>query len=251
MAGISGLVGWPDRDPVGLGVNIPDYLSALWATIAITSALIQRDATGEGCEIDLSQFQAALSSIGPTITEASLGGTGLDGLGNRAAGCAPHGVYPARGADRWVAVSVLDDDMWQGLCGLEGLAALGDDPRFATLAGRLEHQDDLDDLISGWASGLTAAEATNELQAVGVAASPVASNWEVLAALGSNAVHDMPIGEVHLERPYLHWINSLMPLPWPPSTLVNPASILFERLTDSPPGSKGPAEAPATGSPGP
>ena len=34
---------------------------------------------------------------------------------------APHGVYPARGDDRWVAIAVFDDEQWAGL-----VAALGD-----------------------------------------------------------------------------------------------------------------------------
>src|SRR5205823_997258 len=72
MAGLARLVGWPDRDPVGLGVNLPDYLSALWGTIGVVCAFIRRDITGEGCDVDLSQFQAALSCIGPTVVEAAL-----------------------------------------------------------------------------------------------------------------------------------------------------------------------------------
>ena len=97
MAGISRLVGWPDRDPVGMGVNYPDYVSALWGTVAVVSALIQREHTGVGCEIDVSQYQVALSCLGPTVLEAVLGGSGLGSLGNRRDGRAPHGVYPCRG----------------------------------------------------------------------------------------------------------------------------------------------------------
>jgi benzylsuccinate CoA-transferase BbsF subunit len=307
MAGISRLVGWPDRDPVGMLVNFPDYVSALWGTVAVVCALIQRDLTGEGCEIDVSQYQVALSCLGPTVMEAMLGGTGLGSLGNRRPGRAPHGVYPCRGDDQWIAISVLDETMWQGLGRLDGLEGLPSDPRFLTLSARVAHQDDLDDLISGWSVRLTAWEAASELQAAGVPAAPVVNNWEVLldtqleardffrvlpharfgaelsygqaialsetearfvraapafgedtvdilrdvagcsdeeirSLLGSGVAHQMRYPEVHLERPYLHWIRHLMPRAWPESTL-DPATVMYERLRVEPPGRGQPGSA--------
>lgn len=181
MAGISRLVGWPDRDPVGFGVNYPDYVSALWGTIAVVCAVIQRDLTGEGCEIDVSQYQVALTSIGPTVMEAVLGGSGLGGLGNRTPGMAPQGVYPARGRDRWVAVSVHDDEMWNAVGEVDGLESLAGDSRFSTLAGRLESHDELDEALSAWTRDRTPWAAASELQAAGVAAAPVQDNPSVLA----------------------------------------------------------------------
>jgi benzylsuccinate CoA-transferase BbsF subunit len=294
MAGMSRLVGWPDRDPVGMAVNYPDYVSALWGTVAVVCALIQRDLTDLGCEIDVSQYQVALSSLGPTIMEAVLGGRGLGSLGNRWDGRAPHGVYPSRGVDQWVALSVTDEAMWKGLCRVEGLDVLATDDRFSSLLGRLTFQEPLDDVISRWTERLTPWEAATEMQAVGVAAAPVVGNWEILAdkqleareffrvlpharfggelsygqaivlsetgahftraapafgqdtrdvlrdvagldetaiqtAIDSGVAQEMPHPEIHLERPYLHWIRALMPLPWPSSTL-DPAGILYDRL---------------------
>jgi benzylsuccinate CoA-transferase BbsF subunit len=181
MAGIARLVSWPDRDPVGMSVNYPDYVSALWGTIAVVCAVLQRDLTGEGCEIDVSQYQVAVSCIGPTVMEAVLGGTGLGSLGNRYPGMAPHGVYPARGRDRWVALSVHDEEMWRGMCGVAGLESLADDPRFSTLEDRITNQEALDELVSGWTGGLTPWEAATELQSAGVAAYPVHDNASLLA----------------------------------------------------------------------
>lgn len=294
-AGVSRLVGWPDRDPVGMSVNYPDYVSALWGTIAVVGALLQRDITGEGCEIDVAQYQVAVSSIGPTVMEALLGGDGLGSLGNRAPGRAPHGLYPSRGADQWVAISVLDDDMWRSLCQADGLEGLAGDERFASLEMRLSNQDALDEVLAAWTAELSAWDAATELQSQGVAASPVLDNPAVLGdaqlqgrnffrvlahprfgrdlsygqaitltgsparcdraapgfgqhtrevlrdvagmseddideALLSGVAHEMQQQDVRLERPYLHWIDWLLPGPWPESTL-DPAAILFDRLS--------------------
>src|SRR5262249_12791181 len=100
--------------------------------------------------------------------------------GSRRTGRAPHGVYPSRDEDRWVAIAVLDDAMWQRLCRVPGLEALGADPRFASLADRLAHEDALDDVVGGWTRSRTEWEAAEERQRAGVAASPVASHWDVV-----------------------------------------------------------------------
>jgi len=294
LAGLTQLVGWPDRDPVGMPMSFPDYPSALWGASAVICAILRRDVTGQGCEIDLSQFLVAIACIGPTIAETALGGSAPDSPGNRHSGQAPHGVYPTREPDRWIAVSVPDEASWGGLCTLAGLETLGSDPRFATLAGRLNAQDELDEMLAQWTRGRTAWEAASELQRVGVGASPVQDNWEVLAdpqlaardffrvlpsrrftgelsygqavvlsetparheraapAFGehtyevlhevaglnegqidamveSGTAHVMQHPDLHLERPFLHWIPHVMRLPWPPAAL-DPAAILFEQL---------------------
>jgi crotonobetainyl-CoA:carnitine CoA-transferase CaiB-like acyl-CoA transferase len=295
VAGLSRLVGWPDRDPVGMLVNFPDYISALWGTVAVVSSLLHRDLTGAGGEIDVAQYEAAISCISPVVVEAVLGGSGLAGMGNRSPQGAPHGVYPARGTDAWVALSVTDETAWKGLCRLAGLAGLADDPRFDTPSGRLSHQDDLDDVIADWTGRRTPWEAATELQAVGVASSAVSDNWDALGdeqlqsrgffrvlprarfdrdfsygqamvlsgtparfersapafgedtrevlrdlvglddqaiqgALDRGVAHAMEHPDVLLERPYLHWIDHLLPLDWPPAT-IDPAQIVYERLS--------------------
>lgn len=52
----------------------------------------------------------------------------------------------------------------------------------------------------------------------------------VQAVIDSGTAHEMPHPELHLERPYLHWIPTVMPLDWPASSQVDPAGILFNRL---------------------
>ena len=113
--------GWPDRDPVQLGFAYPDYVSAQAGTMAVVAALDRRDRTGQGCEIELSQYEMALAAIGPVVLELGLRGTVRTANGNRAEGIAPQGVYPCRGDERWVAVTVRDDEMWAGLVTVRGL----------------------------------------------------------------------------------------------------------------------------------
>ena len=88
---------------------------------------------------------------------------------------APHGVYPARGEDRWLSIAVENDAAWQALAGIIGC----EDPRFAGEAGRQAHREEIDALVSLWSAGQDANEAAAllpGLPAPGMAA-PVA--WPV------------------------------------------------------------------------
>ena len=181
LAGVTMLAGWPDREPTGIPLSFPDYPSGHWAVIAVLSAILRRDVTGLGCEIDLSQFQVAMACIGPSLTEAAITGTAPQSTGARLPGRAPTGVYPTRETERWVALSVIDEPMWHALCSVEGLELLGLETELDTVEDRLAAHDDLDRVLSRWTSRRTAWEAATELQRAGVAAHPVFDQWDVLA----------------------------------------------------------------------
>jgi crotonobetainyl-CoA:carnitine CoA-transferase CaiB-like acyl-CoA transferase len=123
---------------------------------------------------------------------------------------APHGVYPAQGDDRWIALACRDDDTWGRLVGAIG-EPWAEDAAFATLAGRLAQQDELDERIGKWTSSRAAAATVRELLEAGVAASVVKSPAErideddELAAWGLFPVVDHPaIGSVRVEGLPLH-----------------------------------------------
>jgi benzylsuccinate CoA-transferase BbsF subunit len=100
--------------------------------------------------------------------------------GNRSPFFAPHNAYPCAGADRWVTIAVTSDEQWQKLAEIVGGPELASDPRFATAAGRLQHQDELDTLISAWTASREAYPIAEQLQKAGVPASPVLRGPDLL-----------------------------------------------------------------------
>lgn len=180
LVGLDELTGYPDQVPSGIAtIAPPDYFAGLHALAAVLTALEHRDQTGEGTFVDIAQFETTVSSLGPFLLDHVLTGAVPTRSGNRLTWLAPQGCYPCVGDDAWVAVTVHDDERWAAMADLLGGAA--GDQRFATLAGRLHHHDELDELIGAWTSGQSATEAATALQAVGVAACEVADNTAVLA----------------------------------------------------------------------
>ena len=177
ISGFFNVAGWPDRAPCGPFGAYTDYVAPKLLLPVLLAALEHRRATGEGQYIDLAQGEASLQLLAPALLDGSLNGRPTERAGNDDPVYAPHGVYPCRGTDRWVAVAVIDDDAWQALCGLVGR------PELAGLDGaaRRDRRRELDTVIAAWTEGLDAEVAQERLQAAGVAAHQVQNSHECVA----------------------------------------------------------------------
>jgi benzylsuccinate CoA-transferase BbsF subunit len=175
LVGLDELTGYPDQVPAGIAtIAPPDYFAGLHAMIAILTALEHRDETGEGTVVDISQFETTVSSLGPLLLDHDVSGAVAERSGSRLAWLAPQGCYRCAGDDAWVAITVDDDAGWSAVAALIGAAAA--DPRFATVAGRREHHDEIDDVLTSWTQARSSTAAATALQAVGVAACEVFDN---------------------------------------------------------------------------
>lgn len=109
---------------------------------------------------------------GATVLDWSANGRAWSRYGNRSPykPAAPHGAYRCAGADRWIAIACFTDAEWHALAHVAGQSTWLEDRRFATLANRLAHQNDLDALIEGWTRTQDASACMLALQRAGVAA---------------------------------------------------------------------------------
>lgn len=178
ISGFSHLGGWPDRAPAGPFSAYTDYVSPRFTAAVILAALDHRRRTGEGQYIDLSQAEASLHFLGPWLLDWTVNGRLHERCGNRDPDLAPHGVYPAEGTDRWVAIAVADDAQWRALCAVMEQPALATDTRFADAAGRLAHAEELDDLLATWMRTRDRHAAASLLQAHGIAAYAVQNSGD-------------------------------------------------------------------------
>ena len=149
-----------------------DAASGPAAAFATVAALRYRDGTGRGQLVELAQSENVLNHLGEVFIDCELG-VEPERTGNRDRWRAPQGLYRCRGENRWLAVSVADDDAWRALAGVLGAPELGDDPRFADAASRRAHHDELDELIGAWAADQSMVDAFHVLQRAGVAAGPL------------------------------------------------------------------------------
>lgn len=188
VTGISHMSGFPDRPPVGVGTNYPDYVINPGHTVtAILAALRYRNRTGKGQLIELPQIESVLNVLGTAVLEYLANGANPGRAGNRCLVAAPHGVYrclddvsSVNSPDRWLAVACTDDIEWTSLCEALGHADTAADPRFASFADRKANEDSLDALVGEWTSLLRAEDAMEALQARGVPAGVVQNAQDLL-----------------------------------------------------------------------
>jgi benzylsuccinate CoA-transferase BbsF subunit len=179
MSGLSSLTGFPGFPPMHVGFSYGDPNGGLHGAFAVLAALMHRARTGEGQYIDLSQWDTSVAILGEGVMEQVMNGAQPPRMGNRDPYMAPHGLFRCQGKDRWVSIVVANDDEWQRLCRGMGQPGLASDPRFATLAARKDHEDELERLITAWTEMLSDQEVTARLQAEGVAAFPALTNKEL------------------------------------------------------------------------
>ena len=181
ISGFFNITGWPDRPPAGPFSAYTDYVAPRFTALSILAALDHRRRTGQGQYIDQSQAEATLHFLGPALLDYAVNGRVQGRVGNRDATLAPHGVYPASGTDRWIAIAVANEEQWQALCTVMEHAELLRDKRFATLTDRLAHQEELDAEVSAWTKEQDPLQAEAALQARGVPASAVRTPHELYA----------------------------------------------------------------------
>ena len=181
FAGFYGLAGWPDRPPAGPFGAYTDYTSTHFVAATLLAAIDHRRRTGQGQHIDLAQSEAAQHFLTPALLDYSANGRVMERAGNRDPHMAPHGVYPVRGEDRWIAIACENDVAWCALAGLMGRPDLAADTGLATKGGRLERADELDATVSAWSVQFDGHELAARLQDVGVAAHIVAEGKDCLA----------------------------------------------------------------------
>src|ERR1700758_160801 len=133
--GMAWMTGHLDGPPI-IPRGVCDPIAGLHAAFAAIAALVVRDHTNTGMQIEAAMVESALNIAAEVVLEYSQHGVELCRAGNRGPGAGPQGVYRCRGDDDWVALAVLDDATWRRLAALIGRPELGRDPVLMTQAGR-------------------------------------------------------------------------------------------------------------------
>ena len=179
LAGFNELLGEPGRTPVILYGPYIDYIAVGYGVIAILAALERRRRTGQGCVIDLSQYEAGLQFLAPALLEHAANGTVPTRDANHDRVAVPHGVYPSQGDDCWIALSVWSDDEWARFREVLGDPAWSRVGSLGSAEGRRAREVELDSHIAEWTKSRSREEAVSALRARGLSAAPVGSVGEL------------------------------------------------------------------------
>jgi crotonobetainyl-CoA:carnitine CoA-transferase CaiB-like acyl-CoA transferase len=175
VSGMAGITGFPGRPPLLCGIFIGDWFGGLMAATAALVALHHRRRTGEGQFIDYAQSEGLIRALDWTWVLAGLSGESRGPAGNRDRALGASDIVRCR--DGFVAVAAVTDGEFRALCRALEVPDWADDPRFATLAARLEpaHSEAILARVRAWAADRTRADVEALAEKHGFAAARVAS----------------------------------------------------------------------------
>ena len=172
LCGLESLVGYRGERVLGMQQAYCDWLSAIVGAYSLVLALYHRNQTGEGQYIEVAQMETALSIMNEPIMDYHMNGRIMKTQGNFSPFMAPHGNYPCKGDDKWVAIAIKTEGEWKSLCDVMGNPAWTKENKFVDKKNRLENLDELDAHMSEWTKSYTHYEVMEMLQKVEVAAMP-------------------------------------------------------------------------------
>ena len=182
LSGLTYLTSFSQDSPIGIGYAYADLIAGLYGAFAVLAALEHRDRVGQGQYVDLSEYEAICTLIGPTLFNASLNQREVLPHGNHPdyTPAAPYGCYKCLGTDRWCVIAVFNEAEWESLCRLMGNPSWTKEDKFSALLKRKENSKELDELIEQWTAQHPTEKVVQLLQEAGVSAG-VVQNAEDLA----------------------------------------------------------------------
>lgn len=183
MGGVMSLNGRPDGvpgdGPVRVGIAISDLFGGMYASTAILSALVHRERTGEGQYIDCALLSAQVAGLANQGASFLTGGTVPVRTGNSHPAVVPYRTYETK--DGYMILAVGNDTQFDRACGVLGLEALAEDPRYKTNTARIENRAALDGMLEEAIAKWTRDDLLAALEAATVPCGPIFAVDEVFA----------------------------------------------------------------------
>ncbi len=179
LSGIMSITGTPDAAPLRVGYPVADTLAGMMAAFAISSALVRRNATGEGGFIDVSMLDSALTAMGWVVSNYLIAGVEPQAHGNDNITAAPSGAFRTR--DGLINIAANKQEQFVALVALLGREDLATDERFALRENRKRNRAALTVELESVLVTRDSAEWERALNRIGVPGGAVLSVPQALA----------------------------------------------------------------------
>jgi crotonobetainyl-CoA:carnitine CoA-transferase CaiB-like acyl-CoA transferase len=183
--GLISVTGETDRPPVKPGPSFGDTGTGMLMAITILGALFERQRTGQGRRLQVAMQDAMLHYMRTCFAVQARTGKPAQRRGAKTVmgSNAPSGLFQCKpfGSNDWIYVmtSRANPEHWARLMKLFGREELIDDPRYATGAARIEHEAEVDAIVTAWTRQHTKEDAMMLISGVGVPAGAVFDTMEL------------------------------------------------------------------------
>ncbi len=181
VSGLMSVTGVPDGEPgagpVKVGVAVSDLVAGLYAAIAISSALVEREQSGRGEYIDLALLDTQVAALANQALNYLMTGKPPVRRGTAHPNIVPYQAF--RTKNGWLMLAVGNDRQYEAFCMTAGKPALAKDNRFRTNADRVANRETLIPAIEKLISLKSTDAWQRLLSAAGVPCGPINNLAEV------------------------------------------------------------------------
>jgi formyl-CoA transferase len=171
FSGIMSMTGDEDGGFIRSPISPIDQMTGVHAFSGIMALLFARERTGQGGTIQVSLFDTALGLLGYNLQTYWERGVQPQKCGSSHESLCPYQAFEA--SDGPIMIGVANDNLWRKFCGVAGLQAIVDDPKFRTNADRVKHREETLDHVQRALGTQSAAYWNEALAKVGVPSSPI------------------------------------------------------------------------------
>jgi len=182
MGGAMSVTGTPDGPPTYMWPSIGDSGTGMHCVIGILAALMQRHATGEGQQVEVSMQDAVVNLIRVSLRDHQRLGKPMERTGNQLGSGVPGTTYRcAPGGPNDYVFVFIQQQMWHPLLRAIGREDLRGDARYETAEARWQRRDEVNALMEAWTSTRPKREVMDILAKAGVPCGACLDTGEVLA----------------------------------------------------------------------
>ena len=182
--GLISTTGTDDGDPTPLGVLIADHTGCQNLVTGVLGALVHRERTGEGQQVEVSLFGGMIWAQASELNHALMSGEKL-GRSNRGHPMIKALLRMLETSDGWIQLVGVPAPLWPGFARAIDRPDLIDDPRFTDQFLAPEDLAELSRLVDEIFPTRTTAEWCERLAAEGQRFAPVRDHLEVVADEGA------------------------------------------------------------------
>ena len=167
-----------DATPIKVGPPVTDITAGILGAMGVLAAYTYRLKTGQGQLVDTSLFEAGIvqSYFHSAIYLAT--GQAPVPTGSAHIMSAPYQAFPT--ADGWITVGAANQANWFRLIEVIEAPELIGDPRFKENADRMDHLDELTEVLQPYFRRRTSADWLSQFEKAGLPAGPIYNMKEVL-----------------------------------------------------------------------
>lgn len=172
------ITGSDPEHPVRSGIPIGDLGGGMFAVMGILAALLERERSGEGQNVDISMLDCQVSMLNYMATMYFLSGENPHPIGNSHFVHVPYNTFHT--SDGFIVIAVITDNFWQNLKQVVNCPEF-DDPKYDGQPGRWEDREMIEERLNEILGTNTSAYWLQQLEAKRIPCAPVNRFSQALA----------------------------------------------------------------------